>query len=107
MISIQDFQKVELRVGTVVSAEMVPGADRLLKMEIDLGEAGRRQVVAGIALSYPPESLVGKQLVVVTNLEPATVRGVRSEGMILACGDVQSASVLTVDRPVANGAVAH
>lgn len=104
MITIQDFQKVDLRVGTVKAADRVPGADRLLQLTIDLGEAEPRTMVAGIALSYTPEQLIGKQLVVLANLEPAVVRGVRSNGMILACGTPQDVQVLTVDRPVANGA---
>jgi len=104
MITMADFGKVEMRVATVVAVDRVPGADRLLKMDLDLGGGQIRSVVAGIALSYTPEQLMGRQLVLLVNLEPAVVRGVRSEGMILACGDAQSASVITVDRPVANGA---
>ena len=107
MITIADLQKVEIKAGTVKSAERVAGTDRLLKLDVDLGEGRLRPLVAGIAVSYPPESLVGRQVVVVTNLEPVTVRGVRSEGMLLACGDVQSASLVVPDRPVADGAIVH
>jgi methionyl-tRNA synthetase len=105
MVSFNEFKKIELRVGEVVSAEPVPGADKLLKLVVDIG-AEQRTMVAGIALSYRPEELVGKQVVVVANLEPATIRGVRSEGMILAGwvkGDDKSISIVAPDRPLPNG----
>jgi methionyl-tRNA synthetase len=107
MISLKEFQKLELRVGEIVSAERVPNADKLLKLSVDLGEE-TRTMVAGIALSYKPEELVGRSVVVVANLEPATIRGVRSEGMILAGwveGDDQSIVIVTPDRPVPKGSV--
>ena len=83
----EDFAGVELRVGQVVVAEAVPKAKKLLRLEVDLGPHGRRQIVSGIAERYQPEALVGKRIVVLCNLEPATIRGVRSEGMLLAAGD--------------------
>jgi methionyl-tRNA synthetase len=107
MITIQDFQKVELRVATVESAERVPGADKLLKLVVDL-DGEKRNLVAGIALSYSPEELVGKTVVVVANLEPATIRGIRSEGMILAAwrkGDEGSLALVTLDRPAVPGMI--
>jgi len=107
MISIQDFQKVKLQVGRVEAAERVAGADKLLKLVVDLGSE-KRTLVAGIALSYAPEEVVGKCVVVVANLEAATIRGIRSEGMILAAwrpGDERSISLLTVDREVAAGSM--
>ena len=82
-IGIEDFAKVEMRVGVVKSAERVPGADKLLKLLVDIGEEVR-QVVAGIAVAYTPESLVGKKVVVVANLAPRKLRGVESNGMIVA-----------------------
>ena len=106
LISIKDFQQVDLRVGTIASAEAVPGADKLLKLTVDIGD-GQRTMVAGIAVSYRPEDLVGKSVVVVANLEPATIRGVRSEGMILAGwvdGDEKSIAIITPDRALPNGA---
>ncbi len=106
MISFKDFQNLDLRVGEVMSAELVPGADKLLKLTVDIG-AEQRTMVAGIATSYRPEELIGKQVIVVANLEPATIRGVRSEGMILAGwvkGDDKTISVLTPDRPLPKGA---
>ena len=82
-IGIEDFAKVEMRVGVVKSAERVPGADKLLKLLVDIGEE-LRQVVAGIAVAYAPESLIGKKVVVVANLAPRKLRGVESNGMIVA-----------------------
>src|ERR1700677_3530679 len=82
-IAIEDFAKVELRVGVVKSAERIQGADKLLKLLVDIGDEVR-QVLAGIALSYAPEDLVGRKVVVVTNLAPRTMRGLESNGMLLA-----------------------
>ena len=82
-IGIEDFAKVELRVGVVKSAEKVAGADKLLKVMVDIGDEVR-QVLAGIATSYAPEELVGRKVVVVTNLAPRKMRGVESNGMLLA-----------------------
>jgi methionyl-tRNA synthetase len=105
VISIKDFQAVELRVGEVKTAEAVPGADKLLKLTVDIGEE-TRTMVAGIALSYRPEDLIGKNVVVVVNLEPAVIRGVRSEGMLLAGwvkGDDRSITLVTPERALPNG----
>jgi methionyl-tRNA synthetase len=85
-ITIDDFAKVELRVGVVKSAEKVQGADRLLKVMVDIGDEVR-QVLAGIALAYAPEELVGRKVVVVTNLAPRKMRGQESNGMLLAASD--------------------
>jgi len=82
-IAIEDFAKVELRVGVVKSAERIQGADRLLKVMVDIGDEVR-QVLAGIALAYAPEDLVGRKVVVVTNLAPRKMRGLESNGMLLA-----------------------
>ncbi|MFN3822142.1 MAG: methionine--tRNA ligase subunit beta, partial [bacterium] len=82
-ITFEDFTKLDLRVARVESAERVMGADKLLRLEIDLGTE-RRQIVAGIASSYRPEDLLGKRIVVVSNLKPAKIRGLISEGMLLA-----------------------
>ncbi len=101
-ITIDDFKKVELRVGKVVDVQPHPNADRLLVLKVDLG-AEQRQLVAGIRPWYPPESLVGKQVVVVANLEPAVLRGVESQGMLLATQDAAGVSVLGPDRPVEPG----
>ena len=82
-ITIDQFLEADLRVARVLAAEPVPEADRLLKLEIDLGSE-RRQIVAGIARSYEPSALVGRLIIVVANLEPARIRGVESQGMLLA-----------------------
>ncbi len=82
-IGIEDFAKVELRVGLVKSAERIQNADKLLKLLVDIGDEVR-QVLAGIALGYTPEELVGRKVVVVTNLAPRKMRGLESNGMLLA-----------------------
>ncbi len=105
MVSFQEFQKLDLRVGEIVGAEPVPNADKLLRLTVDIGEE-RRTMVAGIALSYTPQELVGRSVVVVANLEPATIRGVRSEGMILAGwvkGDDTSIALVAPERPLPKG----
>lgn len=103
-ITIDDFRKIELRVGTISSAEPHPNADRLVVLRVDLGTE-QRQLVAGIRAHYAPESLVGRQIVVVANLEPATLRGVESQGMLLAASDAEGRlAVVTPERPVAAGA---
>jgi len=82
-IGIEDFAKIEMRVGQVKSAERVAGADRLLQLQVDIGDEVR-QIVAGLALAYKPEDLVGRKVVVVVNLQPRKLRGVESNGMIVA-----------------------
>jgi len=84
LISIDDFSKVDLRVGEVKSAEPVKGADKLLHLKVDIGEPEPRSIVAGIALAYKPEQLVGRKVVIVANLQPRKLRGLTSQGMIVA-----------------------
>jgi glutaminyl-tRNA synthetase len=103
LISIKDFGKLDLQTATVVQAEPVPDADRLLKLQVDIA-GNTRQIVAGIATHYTCEELVGKTIVVVVNLEPATIRGVRSEGMLLAAKKKKKLRLLTVDGDIGNGA---
>ncbi|MDO8527400.1 MAG: methionine--tRNA ligase [Deltaproteobacteria bacterium] len=102
LIDIADFAKVELRVAQILQAEKVEGADKLLKLQIDLGTE-KRQIVAGIALHYTPEELVGKKVVVVVNLKPAKIRGVESNGMLLAASDASVVSILTPLKDVTIG----
>jgi methionyl-tRNA synthetase len=83
-ISIEDFGKVELRVGLVLSAESVKGADKLLHLKVDIGEAAPRTIVAGIAEAYKPEQLINRKVVIVANLQPRKLRGLTSNGMIVA-----------------------
>ncbi|MCA1643893.1 MAG: methionine--tRNA ligase subunit beta [Acidobacteria bacterium] len=93
-IGIEDFVKVELRVGEILTAERIPKADKLLRFTVDLGEAQPRQILAGIAEHYEPENLIGRKIVVVSNLKPRKLRGFESQGMVLA------ASVGEEGRPV-------
>jgi len=84
MIEFEDFTKLDIRIGTITTVEKVPEADRLLRLMVDLGEEKERQIVSGIAEHFPePEVLVGRQVPVLLNLEPRTIRGVESQGMIL------------------------
>ncbi len=102
MITIDDFAKVDLRTALVLAAEPHPNADRLLVLRIRLGEE-ERQLVAGIRQHYAPEALVGKTIVVVANLQPAQLRGVESQGMLLAVRDGDAVRVLTPDGPAGSG----
>ncbi|CAI8041138.1 Methionine--tRNA ligase [Geodia barretti] len=100
LVSFADFQKLDLRVARILSAEPIEGADRLLKLQVDLGTE-KRQMVAGIAEHYKPEALVGKQVIIVANLEPATIRNVESHGMILAgSGDSVVLATLETEMPL-------
>lgn len=103
MITIEDFQKVELRVGTVMAAAPHPNADRLLVLQVRLGDEDR-QIVAGIRAHYEPAALVGRQVVVVANLAPATLRGVESRGMLLAASAEDRVVFVTPERPIPSGA---
>ena len=100
-ITIDDFAKIDLRVATVVSAQAVPRANKLLQLEVDLGE--KRTIVSGIAGSYTPEDLVGKQVIVVANLKPAKLMGVLSKGMLIAATDDAGVTVATLDKSVTPG----
>jgi methionyl-tRNA synthetase len=103
-MTIDEFRKIELKVATIKKVELHSNADKLYVVEIDLGNE-TRQIVAGIRPHYTPEQLVGRQVVIVTNLEPATIRGVQSNGMLLAASDDQGMTILTLDRPIAPGAI--
>lgn len=103
-ITIEDFGKIDLRVATVLEAEKVEDADKLLKLQIQLGEE-KRQLVAGIAPHYTPEELVGKNVIVIANLKPAKLRGIESQGMLLAASDKEGLQILTVDKVKAGGRV--
>ena len=100
LIGIEDFMNVELRTAQVISCERVPKAKKLLCMQVDLGYE-KRQVVSGIAKFYAPEDMVGKKVVLVANLKPATLCGLESQGMILASGEEQVRVVfLAEDTPL-------
>jgi methionine--tRNA ligase beta chain len=102
MINFDDFQKMEIRIGTILEAEKVEGADKLLKLKVDLGSE-QRIIVAGIAKDYKPQTLIGKQLVILTNLEPRVIRGIESQGMILAAVVEEKAIILKPAKKVPNG----
>lgn len=104
LIEISDFAKVELRVGEILEAEKVEKSRKLIKLKINLGELGERQIVAGIAQHYNPEELIGLKIVVVTNLKPAKLMGIESQGMLLAAKIEDSLTVLTVHRDIKPGA---
>jgi methionyl-tRNA synthetase len=104
VIGYDDFARVELRVAVVRSSERVPKADKLLRLEVDAGEATPRTIVAGIAQAYPdPAVLVGQRIVVVANLEPRALKGITSQGMLLAAGEPPNLRVVTVGEGIAPG----
>ena len=104
LITIDDFAKVELKVGVVLESKHVEGADRLLVSKIKIGDEVR-QIVSGIAKYYSPEEFVGKKVAVVTNLKPVKLRGVLSEGMVLAASTKKELCVLTLDKDLPDGTV--
>ena len=104
IISFDEFMKIDLRVGFVKSAEKIPGTTKLIKLIVDLGELGERQLVAGLGLWYKPEDLVNKYIIVVANLAPKKFRGYVSQGMLLAAEDEKGVPILlTVEKPVKPG----
>lgn len=103
MITIEDFAKIEFKIGKVLEANRVEGSNKLIVMKVDTGE--ERHVVAGIGKAYTPEELVGKSIVVVANLEPAKLMGVESQGMLLAASDDEGRlSIISPEREVKTGA---
>ncbi|MEX2355522.1 MAG: methionine--tRNA ligase [Thermaerobacterales bacterium] len=102
-IKMPEFQKIDLRVVRITAAEPVPGADRILCLQVALNEGKQRQVVAGIAQHYRIEDLIGRQAVLVANLAPATIRGIKSEGMLLAAEDGQSLALIGPETEIADG----
>jgi methionyl-tRNA synthetase len=99
-VTFDEFQKMDIRIGRIISAENIKGSDKLLKLEVDIGE--KRQVVAGIAQSHSPEALIGKQVVLLANMKPAKLFGVESRGMILAA-DIDGAVLLEPEKKVREG----
>jgi methionyl-tRNA synthetase len=104
-ISYEQFRQVDLRTGTVLEVEKAPGSDKLYRLLVDLGEEAPRQIVAGLAQDFAPEELQGKTVVVVANLAPATIRGLRSYGMLLAVGDEKPLALVTTDRECPPGSL--
>jgi methionyl-tRNA synthetase len=103
LIQYDDFSKLELKAGTVIACEKVKKADKLLKLEVDLGSE-KRTIVSGIAMHYNPENMVGKQVIVVTNLAPRKMKGIESQGMILTAEDANGQlQLLKPENPVTPG----
>ncbi|MCD4800830.1 MAG: methionine--tRNA ligase subunit beta, partial [Methanococcoides sp.] len=94
LITFDDFSKMDIRIGTIVSAEAIKKSKKLLKLQVDLGEEETRQIVAGLKESHEPEQLIGKQVAVLTNLAPAKLCGVESNGMVLAGVDAADNAIL-------------
>ncbi len=103
MIAFDDFSKLELKIGIVIEAEDHPNADKLLVLKVDLGEEQPRQLVAGIRNNYSADELKGKQIVVLANLEPRMLRGVESQGMLLAARGKEKVVLLSPEKEVEPG----
>lgn len=105
-ISIDKFKEIDLRVAKVISAEKIPETDKLLRLELDLGEE-KRQIVSGIAEYYEPESLIGREIIVIFNLEPKKLKGLTSNGMLLAASGENFISLIAPDKEVPPGTKIH
>ncbi len=103
MVEFSDFKKLDMRIGEIKEVENHPQADRLYLLKVDVGEKIIR-LVAGLRQHYEAEELKGKKIVVITNLQPRQIRGITSEGMLLAASQEGVLSLLTVDREIGNGA---
>jgi methionine--tRNA ligase beta chain len=104
-ISIDDFKKVDMRVGKILSVEKIPNRDKLYKLQVDIGEEKPRQIITGLVPYYKPEELLGKYIIVLTNLKPAKFAGEISDGMLLAAEseDHSKCVILTVDKEIEVG----
>jgi len=103
-INFEDFAKLEIRIGKIISAERVDSSDKLLKLSVDFGEA-KRQIIAGIGKIYDPEALIGKDCPFVYNLAPRILKGLESQGMILCPSDETGPALLHPDREVPSGSI--
>ena len=101
------FAKLDIRIGTVISAELVPETDKLIKCTVDLGELGERTIVSGIAQWKRPEELIGKQFPYIVNLAPRILRGIESQGMLLAASDEAGVALLVPERELPPGTALH
>jgi methionine--tRNA ligase beta chain len=102
MVSFKQFQELDLRVGKVLAVDAVPCADKLYKLSVDMGEK-KITLVAGLKPYYKPEEMKGKKIVVVVNLDPVVLKGVKSEGMLLAAQEGNVVSLITIDKDVKPG----
>jgi methionyl-tRNA synthetase len=107
MINYEDFSKLEIKIGKILEAEVVPDADRLLKFKVDLGNNEIRQIISGVREHYPDaQSLVGRSVPVLTNLEPRMIKGIESQGMILyVVGDGENFTTLEPNKFVPSGTI--
>lgn len=111
MISYDDFKKLDLRIATILKAGPVTGSEKLVRLEVDLGESfntaqdRKRQIVAGIIKQYPPEQLVGRQVIIIANLEPRKLMGLESNGMLLAADSSDGPVLIMPERKTLNGAI--
>ncbi len=103
-ITYEDFTKLDIRIGTIIDAELVPETDKLIKCTVDIGETGTRTIISGLAEHISPEDLIGNQYPYVCNLAPRTIRGVESQGMILAVSTDDGFALLCPDKDVISGA---
>ena len=101
-IEFEEFQKVDLRVAEVLKAERVPKTDKLMQLEVDDGK-GTRQILAGIAATYKPDDIIGKKIILVANLKPVKIRGIQSNGMLLAAVSDDDLSLLTLEKDIPAG----
>ena len=104
MISYEEFKKLDIRIGKILKAERIEGVDKLLRLEVDLGSEVR-QIVAGIAQFYEPENLVGKEIPILANLEPRILRGVESQGMLLAADNMGQPVIISPDNEIPPGSI--
>lgn len=105
IVNFEDFAKVDLRVGEIVDAEEIEGADKLLKLRVDLGEDSKRTICAGIKQYYSADELIGKKIIVVANLAPRKMRGIESQGMLLAASteDPEKIVLISPEKDIENG----
>jgi methionyl-tRNA synthetase len=104
LVTYDEFRRTELKTAKVISAAPLEGTDRLLVLQVEIGEDSPRQLVAGIAEHYTPEELIGQMILVVSNLKPASIRGIESHGMLLAAKQGDKLMLVTLDRDVSPGA---
>jgi len=103
LIKFEDFARMDIRVGNVLTAVELEESDKLIKLEVDFGEMGKRQIIAGIKAWYKPKDLIGRQLVFIVNIEPRKMMGFESQGMVLAADSEDGVAVLFPEKEVKNG----
>ncbi|MGB9763456.1 MAG: methionine--tRNA ligase subunit beta [Minisyncoccia bacterium] len=104
MVTYEDFKKLDLRIAKIIEAQRIKASDKLIKLQIDLGNE-QRQIIAGIGKVYTPEELIGKLIVIVSNLEPKKLLGEESNGMLLAASNEEEISLLMPDKEIPPGSI--